>query len=95
MNYYRSTITGHIFDDSDLSVINLIYGTGASDKVVSDGTLEKIDPPSVIEFLKDGFPARAYKRYREIHGCTLKEAIDAVKKIERDMHKFEKTASKK
>lgn len=91
MKYYRSTITGKLFNETDLLTINDIYGTNAVDKVISDGTLEEIEPPSVVDFLIEGYKARATRRYREVHNnCTLKEAVDAVNKIEKEMKKLRK-----
>lgn len=88
MKYYRSTITGNLFNETDLMVVDDIYGANAVEKVISDGTLEEIEPPSVVDFLKEGYKARATRRYREIHGCSLKEAVDAVRKIEKEMEKL-------
>lgn len=91
MKYYRSTITGKIFNETDLLTVNDIYGTNAVDKVISDGTLENIDPPSVVDFLIEGRKVQATRRYRELHNnCTLKEAVDAVNKIEKEMKQLRK-----
>lgn len=91
MKYYRSTVTGKLFNETDLLTVNDIYGTNAVDKVISDGTLEEIDPPSVVDLLIANRKALAARRYRELHNnCTLKEAVDAVNKIQNEMEKLQK-----
>lgn len=95
MKYYRSTVTGKLFNETDLLTVNDIYGSNAVDKIVSDGTLEEIDPPSVVDFLIEGYKARATRRYKEIHpNCNLKEAVDAVNKIEKEMKQLQKKNAK-
>lgn len=90
MKYYRSTITGKTFNETDLLTIKDVYGFGAIEKAISEGVIEEIDPPSVVDFLRVGMKARATRRYREIHNCTLKEAYDAVNHMEDQMEKLQK-----
>lgn len=90
MKYYRSTITGKTFNETDLLTIEHVYGFGAIEKAISEGVIEEIDPPSVVDFLRVGMKARATRRYREIHNCTLGEAYDAVNHMEDQMEKLQK-----
>lgn len=50
--------------------------------------LRKIDPPSVVDFLKKKDKVSAVARYREIHDCMLGKAYDMVNKIEKDLKEF-------
>lgn len=86
MNYYISTVTGKVFNETDLNVIDEIYGDNTLSKVISDGFLKLIDPPSVVDLLNYNRFTLAAKRYMEIHnGATFKESIDAVRKIQKEM----------
>ena len=82
--YFKSTITGKIITyPYDLDTI---YGDGAVERAIHGKILEKLDPtPTVIDCLKYGSKLIAIKRYREIHGTTLKEARDMVEKIMDDI----------
>lgn len=77
--YFRSKITGKILKYPYM--LDYIYGEGTVMKEINRGLLEKIDPPSIEEALKDGTKIIAVMRYRDIHKCTLKEAKEAVEKI--------------
>lgn len=87
MQYYKSNITGRIFTQNDISVLSEVYG----EDVVETGPFEKIDPPSVVDCLKNGrFNVAAY-RYREINGTDAKETVKAVRDIQAKMKKTNKS----
>lgn len=95
MKYYCSTVTGNFFNETDLTIITDIYGRGAIDKIINDGTLIEIAAPSVVDLLIADRKVLATKRYKEIHNnCSLKEAIDAVNKIEKEMKQLQKKNAK-
>lgn len=92
MKYYRSKITGKIFNETDVRIITDVYGDNALDKVIADGFLELIDPPSVVDLLNANRKALAARRYMEIHnGSSLKDAVDAVEKIQKEMKQLRKS----
>lgn len=87
MQYYKSNITGRIFTQNDIGVLSEIYG----EDVVETGPFEKIDPPSVVDCLKNArFTVAAY-RYREINGTDAKETVKAVRELQTKMKKMNKS----
>lgn len=90
MQYYKSNITGRIFTQNDISVLSEVYG----EDVVETGPFEKIDPPCVVDCLKNGrFNVAAY-RYREINGTDAKETVKAVRELQAKMKKMSKSSQK-
>lgn len=88
--WYRSTLTGKYVYDFEVSYVgDAIFGTGRLDDLIDDGILEEIDPPSVVDLIKQNRISLAAKRYKEIHNTTLLEAHDMVKRIEEDVKKYE------
>lgn len=81
--YYRAKMTGKIFTDTDVSILNYTYGENAVNYAIKEGFLEEIEPPSVIDLIISGQKARASRRYMEIHGIdSLRKAYDAVNHME-------------
>lgn len=88
--WYRSTITGKCLYDFEVSYVgDAIFGKGRLDDLIDDGILEEIDPPSVVDLIKQNRLSLAAKRYKEIHNTTLLEAHNMVKRIEEDVKKYE------
>lgn len=88
--WYRSTITGTYFYEFEVKYIeDAIFGKGRLDDLIDDGVLEAINPPSVIDLLKQNRISVATRRYKEIHNVTLLEATKMVKLIQEDMKKYE------
>lgn len=88
--WYRSTITGKYVYDFEVSYVgDAIFGKGRLNDLIDDGILEEIDPPSVVDLIKQNRISLAAKRYREIHNTTLLKAHDMVKQIEEDVKKYE------
>ena len=59
------------------------------DMLIADGFLVPINPPTVIDLLKQGRFAAAARRYEDIHGTTLSETHKMLKLIQGDMEKYE------
>lgn len=88
--WYRSTITGKCLYDFEVNYVgDAIFGKGRLDNLINDGILEEIDPPSVVDLIKQDRLSLAAKRYKEIHNTTLLEAHNMVKRIEEDVKKYE------
>lgn len=88
--WYRSTITGKCLYDFEVRYVgDAIFGKGRLNDLIDDGILEEIDPPSVVDLIKQNRISLAVKRYKEIHNTTLLEAHNMVKRIEEDMKKYE------
>ena len=85
MQYYRSTATGKIMSENSLRVLNDIFGGDTVSSMMSDGLLEIVEEPSVIDCICSGNMATAITRYREIHGCGLADAKKNVYAIRSDM----------
>ena len=49
-----------------------------------------IDNPTVVDYLKMDMTLEATKRYRDIHGCGLRQAYEMVKRVAEDMEAFKK-----
>lgn len=89
--FYKSKITGAIikypYD------IDYVYGQGCVGTLIDLGLLEELPEPSVEDCIKYGSKIVAVMRYREIHGCKLSEAKEAVEKLMEEiepveLHKF-------
>lgn len=91
MQYYKSNITGRILIQNDISLLEETYGKDGVNNLIESGTIEKIDPPSVVDCLKNGrFNVAAY-RYREINGTDAKETVKAVRDIQAKTKKTNKS----
>lgn len=87
MNYYRSTRTGRIISESRILVLNDIYGHDKLDSLIRARILKPFKP-TVIDLLEQNQIIEAVKLYKDIHNCTLREAIDMVNLIIDDMIRF-------
>ena len=86
MQYYKSTITGKILTQHDLDIFDDIYGENSAWNAIGTGSIEKIDPPSVIDCIKNSSSeVVAVRRYREINNCKLADAVEAVREIKTRM----------
>lgn len=84
--WYRSTFSKKIFNSSSIDALNIVLGDTAAGWFIAHGMIIPIKDPSVIDILKDnGSEVLAMIRYRDIHGCTLSEAREMVKRIMLDM----------
>lgn len=88
-SWYRSIITDKLISSAYFKTIELIYGEGTVENLIRSSFLLPVKDPSVIDILRDnGSEVAAAIRYREIHGCTLKEAREGVKTLKNDMSTF-------
>ena len=87
MNYYRSTITGRIISESRILVLNDIYGYVKLDSLISARLLQPFKP-TIIDLLEQNQKIEAVKLYKDIHNCTVREALDMVNLITDDMIRF-------
>lgn len=90
--WYRSVLTGKLFDDYVVRTANAIYGADMFELYKENGYVKEVSDPSVIDILKEtkSFVA-ATRRYREIHEeTTLKDGYEMVKRIYSDMKRFAK-----
>lgn len=87
MEYYRSTRTGRIISESRILVLNDIYGY---DKLYSliKARLLKPFKPTIIDLIEQNQKMEAVKLYKDIHNCTVREALDMVNLIIDDMNRF-------
>lgn len=91
MQYYKSTITGKILTQHDLDILDDIYGENTAWNAIGTGPIEKIDPPSVIDCIKNAYSeVVAIHRYREINNCKLADATKAVREIKARMKRNKK-----
>lgn len=95
MQYYKSNVTGRIFTQNDVNVLNDIYGEAGVNKLIESGSFEKIEPPSVIECLKKSRFHIAVARYREINNVDLNEATTQVREIQKKLNKVKKAKKTK
>ena len=95
MKYYRSTATGKIMSENSLRVLNDIFGGDTVSSMMSDGLLENVENPTVIDCIRSGNMATAITRYREIHGCGLADAKKGVYAIRSDMARARSMNKKK
>jgi len=77
--YYRSKITNAIMNHP--YQLDYIYGRGIIDVLIDTGLLEEVPEPTVEECIRNGGKLIGVIRYREIHGCKLAEAKEAVEAI--------------
>lgn len=84
--WYRSTKTNKIIYSSASGIVDNVFGEGTFFDLIQNGTLTPISNPSVIDVLRDGdSTVLAIIRYRQIHGCDIREAREGVKMLKRDM----------
>lgn len=87
MNYYRSTRTGRIISDIRILVLNDIYGYDKLDSLIRARILKPFKP-TVIDLLEQNQKIEAVNLYKDIHNCTVFEALDMVNLITDDMIRF-------
>lgn len=87
MNYYRSTRTGRIISGSRILVLNDIYGYDKLDSLIRARILKPFKP-TVIDLLEQNQKIEAANLYKDIHNCTVFEALGMVKLITDDMIRF-------
>ena len=90
MNYYRAALSGKIFSERQLRILDDIFGDGSFEGWVHLGALVHVEDISVIDFLKSNDRAHAAILYRDIHDCSLATAAEQVRLIEADMARFSK-----
>lgn len=90
MVYYKAVLSGRIFPEHKLRILDDIFGEGSLKSWIGLGSLVPVKSVSVIDFLKYGDRVDATRFYKDIHKCTIKEAYDQVKRIEADMIRFGK-----
>lgn len=95
MQYYKSNTTGRIFTQNDMNLLNDIYGETGVNKLIESGSLEKIEPPSVIDCLKKSRFHIAVARYQEINNVDLNEATAQVREIQKKLNKAKKAKKSK
>ena len=78
--WYRSTKTNKIIYSSAFRIVDNVFGEGTFFDLIQNGTLTPISNPTVIDVLRDGgSTVLATIRYRQIHGCDIREAREGVK----------------
>lgn len=87
MNYYRSSRTGRIISESRILVLNDIYGCDILDSLIG-ARLLKTFKPTIIDLLEQDQKIEAVRLYKDIHNCTLREALDMVNLIINDINRF-------
>lgn len=88
--WYKSTITGKYFWEFEAKYIgNEIYGADHFDQLIENGILVPIDPPCVIDLLKQKREGAAARRYSDIHHVTISKAYNMLKRIKEDVEKYE------
>ena len=87
MNYYRATRTGKIISESRVLVLIDIYGYDKLDSLIRARILKPFKP-TVIDLLKQDQKIEAVRLYKDIHNCTLREALDMVNLIIDDINRF-------
>lgn len=88
--WYQSTITGKYLWDFEVKYPGEeIYGPGRLEELLKTGVLKEVDPPTVIDLLKQDRNGAAARRYVDIHHTTLGEAHNMLKLIQEDMKKYE------
>lgn len=90
MKYYKAVVSGKIFPESKLRILDDIFGEGSFESWAHLGALSYVENVNVIDFLKDNNRVNATLLYRDIHGCDLSTAYKQVKRIEADMARFSK-----
>lgn len=90
MKYYRSTKTGKIISESRALVLVDIYGFCKLDGLIKQRILKPFRP-TVIDLLEQDQRIEAVRLYKDIHNCTLREAVDMVNLIKEDMERLRKS----
>lgn len=90
MEYYRSTKTGKIISESRALVLVDIYGLCKLDELIKQRILKSFRP-TVIDLLEQDQRIEAVRLYKDIHNCTLREAVDMVNLIKEDMERLRKS----
>lgn len=90
MKYYEAVMSGKVFPENKLHILDDIFGDGSFESWVRLGALSHVENVSVIDFLKDNNRVEATRLYKDIHGCDLSTAYKQVKRIEADMARFSK-----
>lgn len=88
MNYYKSNSTDNIFTETQIKIVNDIYGEDEFKDSLNCGLFEKVENPSVVDFLNCRNFAGAVARYRDIHNVGLKEATNSVRSMRSFMEKL-------
>lgn len=89
--WYYAPKTGRYVPQGYLDNIDEVYGEDTSKVLIRDKKVVRVKNPSVIDIYKSTkSKVHAVKRYREIHGCGLKEAFDMVTKIIEDIERMSK-----
>lgn len=89
--WYYAPKTGRYVPQGYLDNLDEVYGEGASKALIRDKKVVRAKNPSVVDIYKSTkSKVHAVKRYREIHGCGLKEAFDMVTKIIEDIERMSK-----
>lgn len=93
--YYKSSITGKILTETQVNVLNDIWGGEEVNAQVERGCLIPMEEkPSVVDLIKSRNLASAAFRYKEIHGGTIADAWTAVKTIRADVSRFKRMNKK-
>lgn len=87
MVYYRSTRTRRIINESRILVLNDIYGYDKLDSLIKTRLLKPFKP-TIIDLLEQDQKIEAVRLYKDIHNCTVREALDMVNLIIDDMNRF-------
>lgn len=87
MEYYRSTRIGRIISESRILVLIDIYGCDKLDSLIRARTVKPFKP-TVIDLLEQNQKIEAVRLYKDIHNCTLREALDMVNLIIDDINRF-------
>lgn len=94
--WYYAPKTGRYVPEGYLDNVDEVYGEGTSKVLIRDRKVVVAKNSSVIDIYKSTkSKVHAVRRYREIHGCRLKEAIDMVTKIIEDIERMGKKCEKK
>lgn len=83
--YYLSNYTNKLFTDTQIAVVNDIYGPNELNSCLEAATVIPVEAPNVIDLIKCNNMPGAAKRYQEIHNCKLKEAYDMVYRMRKDI----------
>ena len=94
--WYRSKKTGKMIHKSSSRVVNHIFGDGYFDELVSREVLTPIDPPNVMDILREvGSESLAIVRYREIFNCSVASARKGVRMLKEELHDIAKVQKKR
>lgn len=90
MRYYQSVHTGKVFSERQLSIVDSIFWEGYTKDLVDMEFLKEVDPPNVIDVLKERGPIAGTVLYRDLHDCTTREAMKMTRKIWEDIIRYQK-----